>query len=122
MQSLCKVHLAISKRFFSLSVIMIFQDLYLPQAAEIIEENSQIKTFVLAFRDAEYSRDFHYEPGQFMMVSLPHCGEAPISFSSTLERQMKCGVGICRHCDLATRLIPCGKMYIKYHFICTRFG
>ncbi len=61
-------------------------DLYLPQAAEIreiIEENSQIKTFVLAFRDELYNRDFFYEPGQFMMVSLPHCGEAPISFSST---------------------------------------
>ncbi len=61
-------------------------DLYLPRAAEIkqiIEENSQIKTFVLSFCDNAFHESFSYEPGQFMMVSVPHCGEAPISFSST---------------------------------------
>ncbi|MBU0909820.1 MAG: FAD/NAD(P)-binding protein [Proteobacteria bacterium] len=61
-------------------------ELYLPKAAEIqevIEENSQIKTFVLAFVDPEYNDGFSYEPGQFLMVSVPHCGEAPISISST---------------------------------------
>ena len=62
---------------------------YLPQPAiiaEVIEENSQIKTFVLAFVDQELNRSFSYQPGQFMMVSVPHCGEAPISFSSTPSR------------------------------------
>ncbi len=61
-------------------------DLYLPRSAEIkqiIEENSQIKTFILSFSDSTYNESFSYEPGQFMMVSLPHCGEAPISFSSS---------------------------------------
>lgn len=60
-------------------------DLYLPRPArveKIIAENSQIKTFVLAFTDSAYHKAFSYQPGQFMMVSLPHCGEAPISFSS----------------------------------------
>ena len=61
-------------------------DLYLPRPAvikEIVEENSQIKTFVLAFADQQYNAAFTYQPGQFLMVSVPHCGEAPISFSST---------------------------------------
>lgn len=61
-------------------------DLYLPRPArieKIIEENSQIKTFVLSFTDKEYNDSFSYEPGQFMMVSIPHCGEAPISISSS---------------------------------------
>lgn len=62
------------------------QDLYLPRPAEIrevIAENSQIKTFVLSFVDREYQDRFSYAPGQFLMVSIPHCGEAPISVSST---------------------------------------
>ncbi len=64
-------------------------EVYLPQPAiirEIIRENSQIKTFVLEFIDPAYNKAFTYEPGQFMMVSVPHCGEAPISFSSTPTR------------------------------------
>ncbi|MCF6290289.1 MAG: FAD/NAD(P)-binding protein [Desulfobacterales bacterium] len=62
---------------------------YLPRPArisEVIEENSRIKTFVLSFADQELNRSFSYRPGQFMMVSIPHCGEAPISFSSTPSR------------------------------------
>ena len=64
-------------------------NIYLPQSAvieKIIVENAQIKTFELAFRDAEYNRLFTYQPGQFMMLSVPHCGEAPISLSSTPTR------------------------------------
>ncbi|MBU0486184.1 MAG: FAD/NAD(P)-binding protein [Proteobacteria bacterium] len=63
---------------------------YLPRPAiikEIITENSQIKTFVLSFANPEQNTDFSYQPGQFMMVSIPHCGEAPISFSSTPARK-----------------------------------
>ncbi len=63
--------------------------MYLPQMAKIVKiirENPQIKTFVLEFRDKEYNKSFSYEPGQFMMVSVPHCGEAPISFSSSSTR------------------------------------
>lgn len=65
---------------------------YKPQSAvinEIIEENSQIKTFVLSFTDEEHNQRFKYQPGQFMMVSIPNCGEAPISFSSTPTRPGK---------------------------------
>ena len=65
------------------------QNIYLPRPAlikEIIVENSQIKTFSLVFTDEDYNKSFTYEPGQFMMVSVPHCGEVPISFSSTPSR------------------------------------
>lgn len=64
-------------------------DIYLPRQAkveQIIVENSQISTFVLAFSDHTYNDAFRYQPGQFMMVSMPHCGEAPISISSTPTR------------------------------------
>lgn len=62
------------------------KELYRPNPArivEIIEENSQIKTFVLAFVDQDLPQEFSFEPGQFMMLSVPHCGEAPISISSS---------------------------------------
>lgn len=53
---------------------------------EVIVENSQIRTFVLAFADEEVNRACTYRPGQFMMVSIPHHGEAPISVSSSPTR------------------------------------
>jgi len=62
---------------------------FLPRTAiirDIIEENSQIKTFVITFQDEKYNQKFGYLPGQFMMVSIAHHGEAPISISSTPSR------------------------------------
>jgi len=64
-------------------------DIYLPRQAKVEQieiENSQISTFALAFSDDQYNDAFRYQPGQFMMVSMPHCGEAPISISSTPTR------------------------------------
>ena len=58
---------------------------YLPKAArilEVIEENDQIKTFVLALANPEENLAFAHTPGQFVMLSVPHCGEAPISIAS----------------------------------------
>lgn len=65
-------------------------DLYLPKPAiieEVIIENSQIKTFVLSFAEKKRNETFTYQPGQFVMVSTVHCGEAPLSFSSTPTRK-----------------------------------
>ena len=62
---------------------------YLPRPARIVkvsEENSQIKTFHLALSNPDHNAAFTYLPGQFMMVSVPHYGEAPISISSTPSR------------------------------------
>ena len=64
-------------------------NIYLPHPARILkvtEENAQIKSFTLAFTDPGLNDSFTYRPGQFMMVSAPHCGEAPISISSTPTR------------------------------------
>ncbi len=61
-------------------------NIYLPCQArvdEIIRENDQVLTFVCSFEDVLCNKDFSYVPGQFMMVSMPHLGEAPISFSSS---------------------------------------
>ncbi|NPA94882.1 MAG: oxidoreductase [Thermodesulfobacteria bacterium] len=51
---------------------------------DIITENSTIKTFVVEILDEELAGTFTYLPGQFVMVSVPHKGEAPISISSHL--------------------------------------
>lgn len=59
---------------------------YIPHRAyiqRIIEENELVRTFDLSFEDGLLNTDFTYLPGQFVMLSLPHCGEAPFSFSSS---------------------------------------
>ncbi|HEB50599.1 MAG TPA: hypothetical protein ENI89_08320 [Desulfobulbus sp.] len=65
------------------------KNIYLPvqaQVQEVCRENDLVKTFVFEFGDPLVNQEFTYEPGQFMMVSMPHCGEAPISFSSSPSR------------------------------------
>lgn len=65
------------------------ENIYQPFPAiilRVITENTQIKTFELAFVDPARNESFSYSPGQFMMVSVPHCGEAPISISSSPTR------------------------------------
>ncbi|MEA3464785.1 MAG: FAD/NAD(P)-binding protein [Thermodesulfobacteriota bacterium] len=62
-------------------------NLYLPQQAiieDIIQENSLVNTYVLSLCDPLANAGFSFEPGQFMMVSVPHQGEAPISLSSSI--------------------------------------
>jgi len=57
---------------------------FIPRQAvirEIIRENDQIRTFRLELR--EKTRPFAFRPGQFLMLSVPHCGEAAISISSS---------------------------------------
>jgi len=56
---------------------------FIPRRAvihEIIRENDQIRTFRLEFHDKRSL--FSFSPGQFLMLSVPHCGEAAISISS----------------------------------------
>ncbi len=66
------------------------ENIYLPQEAlikEVIVENSSISTFVLEFTDPVIRKEFSYKPGQFVMVTVPGQGEAPISISSTPTRK-----------------------------------
>ncbi|MDD5760125.1 MAG: FAD/NAD(P)-binding protein [Desulfobulbaceae bacterium] len=65
------------------------ENIYLPYPARIVrivEENNQIKTFSLTFTDPLRNESFEYSPGQFMMVSIPNYGEAPISIASSPSR------------------------------------
>ena len=48
---------------------------------EIIKENEQIRTFRLELVNKR--KRFTFLPGQFLMLSIPHCGEAAISISSS---------------------------------------
>ncbi len=60
-------------------------NIYLPDQAvirQIIRENSLVNTYHLCLVDELAGHRFSYQPGQFMMISMPHLGEAPISFSS----------------------------------------
>ena len=57
---------------------------FIPERAvirEIIIENEQIRTFRLELLNKTHP--FTFLPGQFLMLSVPHCGEAAISISSS---------------------------------------
>ena len=61
-------------------------DIYLPRPATVLEatqvtENEMFFKFAMADE-----KPLAYMPGQFMEVSMPGIGEAPISISSSLTR------------------------------------
>ncbi len=61
-------------------------NIYLPYPASIDnvkEETPDIRTFRLSFTDREMRDHFTFRPGQFVLVSVFNCGEAPISISSS---------------------------------------
>ncbi len=60
------------------------QESFIPKQAvirEVIKENEQIRTFRLELMDK--TSPFTFSPGQFLMLSVPHYGEAAISISSS---------------------------------------
>ena len=62
---------------------------YQPQMARIVRILPMVDNhylFTLRFLDDEIARLFRHQPGQFVMVSLPGTGEAPISISSSPTR------------------------------------
>jgi sulfhydrogenase subunit gamma (sulfur reductase) len=63
-------------------------NIYLPHTAfikKIKEETVDIKTFTLCFKEEELKNKFTFRPGQFVLVSVFNCGEAPFSISSSPE-------------------------------------
>lgn len=63
-------------------------NVYLPHAVkikEIKDETADIKTFTLCFNEEELRNKFTFRPGQFVLVSVFNCGEAPFSISSSPE-------------------------------------
>ncbi len=61
-------------------------NIYCPHSVPIIgiqEETPDIKTFTLGLRGLQEGDHMTFRPGQFVMVSVFHCGEAPISICSS---------------------------------------
>lgn len=62
---------------------------YLPHLARIVRVDHSVPNnhlFTLRFVDEERARLFQHRPGQFVMLSVPGTGEAPISLSSSPTR------------------------------------
>lgn len=62
---------------------------YQPRMARLVRiypmvENNRLFTF--RFLDDDLAQSFRHQPGQFVMLSLPGAGEAPISISSSPSR------------------------------------
>lgn len=49
-------------------------------------ETTDTKTFILSFTDPRDMESFRYKPGQFIEISVPGVGEAPISITSSPSR------------------------------------
>ncbi|MBF0217394.1 MAG: FAD/NAD(P)-binding protein [Candidatus Omnitrophica bacterium] len=65
-------------------------NIYLPRETEITairQETSDIKTFVLKFKDAAYGDAFTYRPGQFVEFSVFGEGEATFCISNSPTRK-----------------------------------
>lgn len=59
---------------------------YEPKPAKIIQirdEAPRVKTFVLQFTDPMTQKEFFFLPGQFVMLSIPGYGEAPVGIASS---------------------------------------
>jgi len=69
---------------------------------KIIPENDQISTFRLELIDKTVP--FIFLPGQFLMVSVPHCGEAAISISSSPDALPLIDISIRRAGELTTAI------------------
>jgi sulfhydrogenase subunit gamma (sulfur reductase) len=62
---------------------------FIPEPARIVRKydlTQDVRFFQIRFTDMERALSFGYEPGQFMMLSIPGTGEAPFSISSTPSR------------------------------------
>ncbi len=63
---------------------------YIPYPAlieSIREEGPQTKTLRIVFEEKKRREDFLHQPGQFVQVSLPGVGEAPLSIVSSPHRR-----------------------------------
>jgi NAD(P)H-flavin reductase len=62
---------------------------YQPFPARVVGVHRMIENtrlFTLRFVDDRLAQSFHHQPGQFVMLSVPGTGEAPISISSSPSR------------------------------------
>ncbi len=59
---------------------------YLAKIIRIIPQMDDVRLFQIRFEDEKIRDEFKHRPGQFVMVSVPGTGEAPISISSSPTR------------------------------------
>src|SRR5215831_6450918 len=62
---------------------------YLPHMTRIVRIDRMAENhwlFTLRFLDDRYARAFRHAPGQFVMLTVPGTGEAPISIASSPSR------------------------------------
>src|SRR5680860_985601 len=106
---------------------------YLPEVAtvkEIVQETPNIKSLRVTFDDAEVMENFSFAPGQVGQLGVFGVGEStsaitcgpPIMIKcvlqsleklqfadeqiyTTLEKRMKCGIGICGRCNLGPKYV-----------------
>jgi len=73
----------------SLPVALARSNPFLPLAARIVRSERLLdneRLFTLRLVDERASAGFHHRPGQFVMLSVPGTGEAPISITSSPTR------------------------------------
>ncbi len=86
---------------------MMIENIYLPQIAvirDVRDETGDVKTYTLGFKDRKVAGAFSFRPGQFMMVSILHGGEMPISISSSPTRKDAIELSIRRVGALTTKI------------------
>lgn len=86
------------------------KNIYVPQIAvirDIKKETPDIKTFTLVFKSKKWGKAFSFRPGQFMMVSVFHSGEVPVSISSSPTRTGSLDLSIKRVGALTTKIHGC---------------
>jgi NAD(P)H-flavin reductase len=68
---------------------LVIENPYLPHLARVVRIDRMVPDnylFTFRFLDDTFAHAFEHRPGQFMMLSVPGCGEAPISISSSPTR------------------------------------
>ncbi len=92
---------------------------FLPEPARIVRQYDLIKNhrfFQIRHVDMSRAMSFTYDPGQFLMLSIPGVGEAPFSISSTPSRPGILELGIRRTgklTDALFRLRDNDTVYIR---------
>ena len=79
---------------------------YMPKKAmieDIKDETSDVKTFSLRIKEKP-SGLLKYRPGQFMILSLPGCGEAPFTFASPPTKDWAFQVSVKKAGSLTDRM------------------
>lgn len=61
------------------------------EIVEIVHEAPGVSTYWLQFQEAELREGYHFNAGQFNMISVPGLGEAAISISSDMEDTSRIG-------------------------------